>query len=138
RNVFVKQNLRAPRAMFPREARGLDYLREAAALRVPEVLAVSDESGDSPAFLVLEFLNPGRQRSDFDETLGRGLAALHRFGSAGFGLDHDNFIGSLPQRNRSRPSWPEFYKSERLQPLVERALAKGLAERKLASRFERL
>lgn len=47
--------------------------------------------------LVLEHLESGRRRPDFDERLGRGLAALHRFGAPGFGLDHDNFIGRLLQ-----------------------------------------
>lgn len=138
RVVFVKQNRSADRTMFPREARGLSCLSEARALRIPEVLAVSPEQGQSPAFLVLEYLEPGRQRSGFDEELGRGLARLHQSGLPSFGLDHDNFIGSLPQSNRSWPSFAEFYQHERLEPLLGRALELGLADAALATRFERL
>ncbi len=138
RSVFVKQNSQASRSMFPREAQGLAYLAEARALRIPEVLAVSDEEGEGAAFLALEYLKPGRHRAGFDEELGHGLAQLHRHGAEAFGLGHDNFIGSLPQSNRSRPSWHEFYRRERLEPLVTRALGRGLADQALVRNFERL
>jgi fructosamine-3-kinase len=94
-------------------------LAEARALRVPEVLAVSDARG--AAFLVLELLQPTRRVRDFDERLGQGLAALHRFGAAGFGLHHDNFIGRLAQTNSAEPDWPSFYLQRRLQPQVQQA-----------------
>lgn len=138
RCAFVKQNLSAPRIMFPREARGLAFIDEAKALRVPEVLAVSKEDDDGPAFLALAYLVSGPRQPGFDEALGRGLAALHRFGTPSFGLDYGNFIGSLPQRNRAWPSWHEFYQHERLQPLLDRALAQGLAEAALAHKFDKL
>ena len=65
--------------MFAAEARGLAWLAEAA-LRVPGVLAVGQDP-DGPAFLVLELIRSAPRRRDFDEQLGRGLAALHRFGA---------------------------------------------------------
>ena len=109
RRVFVKSNDQAADSLFAAEARGLSWLGEARALRVPRVLFVSEH------FLVLEHLNSGRRRADFDERLGRGLAALHRFGAPGFGLDHDNFIGRLPQANRSALTWPDFYRERWLE-----------------------
>ena len=138
RQVFIKHHPSAPRSMFPSEARGLRYLAAAKALRVPEVLAVSEEAGNTPAFLILEYLAPGRHRRGFNEELGRGLAALHRFGSSSFGLDHDNFIGSLPQSNRPSTSWPEFYRSQRLEPLLRRAAGRGLANERLLRSFDEL
>lgn len=138
RSVFVKQNLSAPRTMFPREARGLAFIDEAKALRVPEVLAVSSEADDGPAFLALAYLVSGPRQRGFDEALGRGLAALHRFGAPSFGLDYGNFIGSLPQRNQTWSTWHEFYRHERLEPLLERALAQGLADAGLAQKFDKL
>ena len=138
RVVFVKQNLNAARAMFPREALGLRYLAEAKALELPDVLAVSSEDGEGPGFLVLEYLEPGRRTPGFDELLGRGLAELHRFGDREFGLPYDNYIGSLPQANAVHANWPEFYQSRRLEPLLRRALSRGQADQHLAKRFERL
>ncbi|HVR19348.1 MAG TPA: fructosamine kinase family protein, partial [Polyangiaceae bacterium] len=137
RSVFVKTNARAAPEMFPAEARGLALLAEARALRVPEVLAVS--SGDDDVrFLALELVPSGSPARGHDETLGRGLAALHRFGTPGFGLDHDNFIGSLPQSNRAWPSWAEFYEKERLAPQLALAVAQGRARAAMRRGFERL
>lgn len=134
RAVFVKTNRHAPGGMFPAEAQGLRWLAEARVLRVPEVLTVSDAEG--AAFLALELLQPAPRVRDFDERLGQGLAALHRFGAAGFGLDHDNFIGRLPQSNATEPDWPSFYLQQRLQPQVRQAAR--LLGRPLLQDFERL
>jgi fructosamine-3-kinase len=108
-------------------------LRAAAAdVRVPEVLAVCD-SGDvchdaedsdgrgGPAWLALEWLERGPRGADFGERVGRGLAALHRVGTGGWGWEEDNFIGSLPQENRTAPSWAEFWRERRLEPQLRRA-----------------
>jgi fructosamine-3-kinase len=133
--VFVKTHESAPAGMFEAEARGLRWLEEAGAIRVPRVLAVSDTP---PAFLALELLSPSRRRANFDEELGRSLAALHAFGAPCFGLDHDNFIGSLPQSNARAPDWPRFYWESRLEPQLRQAVDRGLIARKTRSRFDRL
>jgi fructosamine-3-kinase len=132
RRVFCKLNAAADPAMFPAEARGLAWLGQARALRIPEVLAVDSH------FLALEYLEPARHRGGFDEELGRGLSALHRFGAPSFGLDHDNFIGRLPQANAPLPSWNEFFRLRRLEPQLGRAADAGLIDRSLRRRFDRL
>lgn len=137
-SVFLKTNDSAPASMFPAEARGLDWLREASALRIPEVLAVSSGREGEPCFLVLELLAPGRQGRDFEQRLGRGLARLHRFGASAFGFENDNFIGSLPQRNQAHASWSEFFWHERLEPQLERAVASGRASARMRDGFEKL
>jgi fructosamine-3-kinase len=125
-HVFVKWNPRAPAGMFAREAEGLRWLREAGALRVPEVLAVLEDDVDgAPAGLALEWIEPGSPGPGFSERLGRGLAALHRAGAPAFGLEQDNFIGSLPQPNAPRPSWARFYAEQRLAPQLRRAREGG-------------
>jgi fructosamine-3-kinase len=136
--VFLKTNASAPASMFPAEAQGLDWLRAAGALRIPEVLAVSSGREGEPCFLVLELLTPAKPQRDFDEQLGQGLATLHRFGADGFGLAIDNFIGSLPQRNRSHDAWADFFWHERLEPQLARAVATGRASSRMRTGFERL
>lgn len=138
RTVFVKTNPRAPRAMFPAEARGLAWLDEAEAIRIPKVLAVSTEHGDETPFLALEMIEPGRRVSGFDEELGRGLAALHRFGAPSFGLDFDNFIGRLPQSNATADDWPSFYRERRLEPQLRMAVERGLASKRMRRGFDEL
>ena len=137
RSVFLKTNPRAPLGMFAAEAAGLSFLREARALRVPEVLAVS-EADQQPRFLLLEFIRSARPRADFDVTLGRGIAALHRFGAPSFGWQQGNFIGRLVQENREHSSWAEFYREQRLEPLLCAAEAAGRAPTELRRKFERL
>src|SRR5688572_6031082 len=62
RTVFVKTNASAPAGMFAAEARGLAWLAEARALRIPEVIAAGDD------LLVLELLRPAAHARNFDET----------------------------------------------------------------------
>lgn len=134
RTVFVKHSSRSLPGTFSAEARGLAWLSSARALRVPEVLATSEE----PPFLALQFLAPGRPRGDFDEELGRGLAALHRAAPGCFGLDHDNFIGRLPQPNGKRDSWAEFYREQRLGFQLSLAARSGRLTAPMKRGFERL
>lgn len=134
-SIFMKSHPRPPAGMFEAEARGLRWLAEADAIRIPEVLAASDAP---PAFLALELLRPGRRRPDFEERLGRSLAALHAFGAPGFGLDHDNFIGRLPQSNAIAPDWATFFWASRLEPQLRLAVERGLIDAATRARFERL
>ncbi len=133
--VFVKTNARSPAGMFEAEAKGLGWLAQSDAIRTPNVIAVSE----APVpFLVLELLKPSGRQRDFDEKLGRSLANLHAFGAPGFGLDHDNFIGRLPQSNASAPTWAAFYWSERLEPQLRLATERGLVDAATRARFDRV
>jgi fructosamine-3-kinase len=133
RRLFVKWNAREPDGMFAVEARGLAWLAEADAVRVPRVVAAGQ------GFLALELIEAAPPARGFDETLGRGLAALHRFGAPRFGLDHDNFIGRLPQDNRAvEGGWSEFYRRRRLEAQLRMAADEGLATSRMRAGFDRL
>lgn len=119
RVVFVKHHARPPDGMFAAEARGLAWLAEAGALRVPAVIA------HGPRFLALEWLAPGAPARDFDDVLGRGLATLHRAGAPTFGLDHDNFLATLPQDNTPSEAWRALWIERRLLPAATIAIARG-------------
>jgi fructosamine-3-kinase len=133
--VFVKTHSDPPRGMFGAEARGLRWLEEAGAIRIPRVIAVSDEA---PAYLALELMTPGPRRSDFDEALGRSLAALHAAGAPSFGLDRDNFIGRLAQSNSEANDWASFYWESRLEPQLRLATDRGLIDGTTRTRFDSL
>jgi protein-ribulosamine 3-kinase len=122
---FLKWNASAPSGLFPAEWDGLRALATPNRLRVPEPVALSSE-GESPAWLLMEYIAPGRPAPDFDIRLGRGLAELHRSGAGdGFGWHRDNWIGSLPQNNRLCGSWAEFWRDRRLIPQLDEALGQG-------------
>ena len=120
--VFLKHHPQAPAGMFAAEADGLRALYAAAggALRIPVVLAM-DDAGDGARWIALEWLEPGPRGPSFGERLGRGLAALHRDGSGGWGWARANFIGALPQSNDAAPTWAEFWRDQRLAPQLELA-----------------
>ncbi len=111
--VFVKWNPAARPDFFRSEAHGLRELARAGAVRVPVVLAESD----SPPFLAMEWIEPSaRGRSDpaSAERLGRQLALLHNCTADMYGLEQDNYIGSLPQPNSQTRSWVEFFRDQRI------------------------
>jgi fructosamine-3-kinase len=114
---FVKHYHGATPELPQCEARGLSWLAEPGCLAVAGVRAVSD----AHPILVLDWIESAPRRDDFDEALGRGLAALHRAGPDRFGFPEDNFIGSLRQSNTMSDSWPDFYGQCRLSPLLRRA-----------------
>jgi fructosamine-3-kinase len=137
RRLFAKTNRRSPRGMFAAEARGLAWLGGPRALRVPEVVAASPEDA-GPQFLVLELIASGAPVPDFDERLGRGLAALHRAAAPGFGLDHHNFVGRLAQDNTAAADWPTFFRARRLEAQLALAVDGGRASARMRRGFERL
>ena len=126
RDAFVKLGRAGDHATFVAEADGLAWLREADALRIPEVLATGDAT---QPFLALEWIEPGRGGARHEEALGLGLAALHRAGAPAFGHTRDNVCGRVPQRNAARPDWPSFYGEQRLLPLARRARDEGTLDR---------
>jgi fructosamine-3-kinase len=95
-------------------------------------------------FLALEWIDEGIifDRAAWSRGFAAGLAALHHAEAPDdFGLDEDNFLGDLPQRNARRHSWPAFWRDCRLVPQIEIAQARGIgmARRDLLQRLlERL
>ena len=118
---FAKWSANCPPDIFIREAEGLEALRSAGSeIAVPRVIAASGPAGEDPAFLIIEYLEPaGRGTLPDDEKLGRGLAAIHRIRAERFGFDSPTYCGLTPQDNRWRDSWVDFYREQRLQPLID-------------------
>ena len=123
-------------SMFEAEADGLQRLREAGPLRVPEVIAHGEDHDDS--FLLLEWVESGTRKPGFWAGFGRGLAQLHRHTQKHFGLERDNYIGSLVQRNTAASDWPSFFIHQRLEPQLKMARDRKRVEAGMAFRFERL
>lgn len=85
--------------MFSAEAGGgLAILEKAACIKVPQVLHYSEAVNN--AFLLLGFIKSQEPSGNSWQVFGHRLALLHRKTSPYFGLDHDNYIGSLRQSNK--------------------------------------
>jgi protein-ribulosamine 3-kinase len=137
-DTFVKLGAPADLAVFEAEAAGLDTLRDAAALRVPQVLAVG--ATDATAVLALEWLDlsPSSAGQPAVQTrLGERLARQHRVVAARFGWQRDNTIGATPQPNAEDDDWPRFYCQRRLGYMLELAARAELAGR-VVDRGQRL
>jgi fructosamine-3-kinase len=118
RRVFAKTHPTAPAHFFTTEAAGLSWLRNADAVAVPEVLAVSD---DDPNHLVLEWIDEGSPRESTEPEFGEGLARLHRAGAPFFGRADRRTTGSRGLPNEPCTTWAEFYATQRLLPLARLA-----------------
>lgn len=123
-------------SLFVSETKGLELLRKAGELRVPEVMA-QGEVGDA-TFLLMEFIQSGEEDRDFQSRFGQTLARLHRHTHEHFGLDHDNHIGLLKQVNTPHKDWTEFLVQCRFDPLVKMARDSQRIHPGDVLRFERL
>ena len=118
RRVFAKTHPTAPAHFFTTEAAGLSWLRNADAVAVPEVLAVSD---DDPNHLVLEWIDEGSSHEATEPEFGGSLARLHRAGAPFFGREDRRTTGSRGLPNEPCATWAEFYATQRLLPLAHLA-----------------
>lgn len=110
--------------MFKAEAKGLQLISETNTIATPKLFTYETE--DSVSYLLTEFIESKQPSSSDFETLGLQLSELHKHNSEKFGLDGDNFIGSLPQINTFASNWIDFYSQYRLDNQFQLALKKGL------------
>jgi protein-ribulosamine 3-kinase len=121
---FIKYNSAAAfPGMFEKEAAGLKILADTNTISVPEVITTG-ESGKN-AYLLLQYIESGTPGRNFWNEFGTKLADLHRNTNDHFGLDHDNYIGSLVQANKPNPDFFSFFVSERIEPQLKDARNKG-------------
>jgi fructosamine-3-kinase len=118
-DFFLKWNNNTHHDLFIKEAAGLQEMAtdENPYLIIPKVIWVK-EADEWPGLLMLEYLEPARGTSGFDEKLGRGIAALHRKTVSQFGFKHSNYCGTTVQDNDWTTNWAEFFAQKRIWALV--------------------
>src|SRR5680860_504869 len=135
---FLKWNSSTPTDMFPKEKKGLDLLRSAKSrLRIPEVIN-HGSTPDGTDFLIIEYIQEGSVKTDSAQRFGRQLAMLHKNEAEQYGLDHDNYIGKLPQANTKHHGWVDFFIKERLQPQLSMAISSGKIASSITQNFQQL
>ncbi|MEX0773075.1 MAG: fructosamine kinase family protein [Balneolales bacterium] len=136
---FVKWNKESLVHMFETEAKGLELLKKAKTdLVFPKVEDYNVIPEENISFLVMEYLEPKTPVNSFYENFGKQLAQLHENKSDTYGLDHDNFIGRLPQDNSPSVDWISFFIERRLRPQFEMAVDSAQLPATLIQNFERL
>jgi protein-ribulosamine 3-kinase len=136
-NFFLKWNdsKKFP-GMFEAESKGLQLLRQPAAINIPQVIGFGEEN--SFQFLVLEFIEQRSRSKNYWQQLGEKLAQLHRQHSDTCGLDHDNYIGSLHQKNNQNTSWINFFIEQRLNVQLKMTENSGTVNSGWRKKFEAL
>ncbi|WP_339874562.1 fructosamine kinase family protein [uncultured Algoriphagus sp.] len=116
---FLKLNFDHEKDVLQREAEGLEALRKSTFLKIPQIHGYG-RIGDYN-FLLTEFIQADRNSADYWENLGLGLAHLHLTHQEKFGLNNNNYIASIPQKNCPTQNWTEFFIEQRLDPLLGKA-----------------
>jgi len=128
--VFVKVGTAASHTMFAAEAAGLEELREANAVRIPQVRALG--ANGTHAWLALEWIQfSATAAATAESALGEKLALQHRHAGLGFGWHRDNTIGRTPQLNGWSESWVAFFRERRLRYQLDLAVRNGYSRRLL-------
>lgn len=122
--------------MFEAEAKGLKLLRQPKVIKVPEIEDFGE--GNTYSYILMEHIDPSARKSNYWEKFGEQLASLHKNTIEKYGLDHDNYIGSLPQKNNWLDNWVEFLITRRFEPMVKLAIESGRADSNLPNKFEKL
>jgi len=121
--------------MFEKEANGLRLLAKTHTFKIPDTIAQGEINNHS--YLLLEYISPGEMENNFWENFGKQLAKLHQNSTTSFGLDHDNYIGSLPQYNVCDiQNAAQFYIEKRLKPQFALATKKGFAFKNVSSLYK--
>lgn len=122
--------------MFSAEAKGLIKLSDTKTISCPEVIGVCEL--ESHQILILSFVAPGKKGKNFFEDFGVRLAHLHKNTSAAFGLDHNNYIGRLPQINHREKNASDFFVIQRLLPQLNLAMKNNSISKELRNKFDAL
>lgn len=123
-------------AMFEKEALGLDLLRDNCDFTIPEVYAFNEV--DTQSYLLLEYIESSNKSVKFWNDFGKSLANLHRSTHEFFGLDHENYIGSLDQDNSRKSNWTKFYAENRILSQTKLAFNSNLVHSDFVKDIEKL
>lgn len=133
---FLKWNRTADPDMFIQEERGLKLLKNADTEMIVPTVFATGQTEDGTGYLVQEFIKEGHSRPNSAESFGKALADLHHHHEEKFGLDHNNYIGRLPQSNRWHEHWVDFFIEERMKPQLQMATDAGKLGSSAVKHFE--
>lgn len=122
--------------LFHKEASGLRLIAQQNLIKVPGVIDCFETNGQQ--VLLLQWIHEGERTEGFWKKFGEQLAALHQVSNEHFGLNEDNYMGSVPQSNQPVDNWIDFFIQQRLQPLIDKCLKQNLLSSKHQTQFENL
>jgi fructosamine-3-kinase len=135
--IFVKRNdAKKFPGMFNCESEGLQMLNEAVNGITPKIISV--EEHENEMVLTLEHIETGIPQKEFWNDFAKKLVTIHRQTSDYFGLDHDNYIGLLPQSNTRHNDWISFFILERIEAQLKKAIDENRLPKEIHRVFEKM
>lgn len=134
--LVVKVNTPEFYNMLKTEEKGLKLLQSTNTFTIPETYGAFKTQNH--AFLVLEYISNGKPTTDFWKNFAQQLALLHKNSNSYFGLDHNNYIGTLPQYNNYEHDAADFYINWRLEPQIKLAESKGYSFKKIETFYSKI
>jgi len=119
--------------MLQKEALGLDLLSKEN-VSTPKLIDQFEQEGMQ--FIILEYIAQEATGKKYWLRFGENLSSLHRKSAGNFGLEYDNYIGSLPQENKIKTSWEHFFIECRVDPLVKMGYDNGLLDAGHLQKFQ--
>lgn len=124
-SVFVKAGTNSfSFDQFTQEALGLNYIRNNSTIQTPNVIDVLNVEGTILLIMEAVDVKPVETQKDW-ETLGRGLATLHKSCWNKCGLETHSYLGIFRQDNRPMDTWEEFFGERRLRDTMKMAVDAG-------------
>lgn len=134
---FLKFNFaQAHPQMFESEYHGLKLMAEAQTIRIPQPLNFYE--GNHYSCILMEWIEQGARQLNFWPDFAKQLSQMHQCTEDYFGLEFDNYMGSLPQKNSKHADFVSFFIQERLEPQIKLARDDGYINEKHIRQSERL
>jgi len=129
--LFVKSNSGVGGDVLRTEFESLNAINDLCSESYPEALLF--EECESEAVLIMSFHRLTSLDNHSAAQAGRALAQQHKVACENFGWATNNYIGLTPQSNAWSQSWVDFFRSQRLLPMLNRAKQQGLSELMVSS-----
>ena len=135
-DYFLKWQTGIPDDMFQKEAEGLKLLSDTNVIKIPEVFAHGKLEGKH--YLMMENIESAQPSNNYWENFGIILAEMHQNNtSKKYGLDHDNYIGKLPQPNNVNGDWIDFFIHNRLEYQLKLAIDNHMVNNSFIDRYRK-
>ncbi|UMB59611.1 fructosamine kinase family protein [Lutibacter sp. A80] len=120
---------------FKEEVLGLQFLKSNG-VTTPKIIV--EGAFETEIYLVLSWVENCCETNEFWQNFAVKLADLHRHNNIYFGLEYDNFMGQLLQKNIFCDNFETFFIENRLKPQVKLAFDNGLLQTKEMLLFKNL
>ncbi len=135
-DYFLKWQVGIPEDMFQKEAEGLKLLAANGSIRIPKVFAFGKL--EERHYLLLEHIESSAPSNNYWENFGYALSEMHRNSSSQkYGLNHDNYIGKLPQKNGFNKDWIDFFIHNRLEYQLKLAIDNRMVNNSFIDRYRK-